>query len=89
MRIRVKANFRIGGIDEDHVELKGRPTLGEALMHLAEGSEFPFVLPDGKMDPEVGVFLNAREYPFLPKRLDTELNDGDEVEIVLLALGGG
>ncbi|MCJ7595015.1 MAG: MoaD/ThiS family protein [Desulfobacterales bacterium] len=89
MRINVKANFRIEGIDKDHVEMKGRPTLGEVLIDLAGRSEFLFVLPDGKIDPEVEVLLNGLEYPFLPKRLDTELKDGDEVEIMLMALGGG
>ena len=89
MRIKVKANFRIEGIDEERVEMKGRSTLGEALVDLAGKSEFPFILPDGKIDPEVEVLLNGLEYPFLPKRLDTELNENDEVEVMLLALGGG
>ena len=89
MRIKVKANFRIEGIDEERVEMKGRSTLGEALVNLAGKSEFPFILPDGKIDPEVEVLLNGLEYPFLPKRLDTELNENDEVEVMLLALGGG
>jgi len=89
MRIKVKANFRIEGIDEDRVEMKGRSTLGEALVDLAGKSEFPFILPDGKIDPEVEVLLNGLEYPFLPKRLDTELKENDEVEVMLLALGGG
>jgi len=89
MKINVKANFRIEGIDKDHVEMEGRPTLGGVLIDLTGRSEFPFVLPDGKIDPEVEVLLNGLEYAFLPKRLDTELNDGDEVEIMLLALGGG
>ncbi|MBU2498579.1 MAG: MoaD/ThiS family protein [Proteobacteria bacterium] len=89
MRINVKANFRITGIEADHLEIKGHPTLGEVLVDLAKRSEFPFVLSDGKIDPEVEVLLNGLEYPFLPKRLDTPLNEGDNVEIMILALGGG
>jgi hypothetical protein len=89
MKINVKANFRIEGVERDHVEMKGSLTLGGVLIDLAGRSEFPFILPDGKIDPEVEVLLNGLEYPFLPKKLDTDLKDGDEVEIMLLALGGG
>ena len=89
MRINVKANFRIAGIDNDHAEIEGRPTLGSLLIDLAKGSDFPFLLSDGKIEPEVEIRLNGLEYPFLPKGLDTRVKEGDLVEVMILALGGG
>ncbi len=89
MKVNIKANFSIAGMDNDHIEIKGHTTLGDVLSQLAKRAEFPFILPDGKIDPEVEVLLNGLEYPFLPKRLDTKLEEGDKVEIMMLAIGGG
>ena len=89
MKVHIKANFGIAGIEGDHMDIRGRSTLGELLSDLAKGSEFPFILPDGKLDPEVEVLLNGLEYPFLPKRLETELKEDDQVEIMMLSIGGG
>lgn len=89
MRINVKANFHITGIDKDYLEFEGHPTLGEVLKDLEKKSEFPFALTTGKIDPEVGILLNGLEYPFLPKRMDTQLKEGDSVEIMILSMSGG
>lgn len=89
MRITIKSNFGITGLDNDELELEGYPTLSDVVSELAESAEYPFVYPDGQIDPDVDILLNGLEYVFLPQRLNTLLNEGDKIEILMLALGGG
>ena len=89
MRIKVKTNFVIKGINNEGVEFEGHPSLRDVLFEVANKAEFPFIYPDGEIDPEVEILLNDLEYAFLPKRLDTKLKEDDKVEIMMLAIGGG
>lgn len=89
MRITIKSNFGITGLDNDELELEGYPTLSDVLSELAESAEYPFLCQDGQIDPDVEILLNGLEYAFLPQRLNTLLNEGDKIQILMLALGGG
>ena len=89
MKISVNANFQIEGMDRSGMEVEENATLSEVLMHLGRKIDFPFINSDNKIDPEVEVLLNGREYAFLPKTLATHLKENDKVEIIVMALGGG
>ena len=89
MRIKVKANFVIKGINNEGVEFEGHPSLRDVLFEVANKAELPFMCPDKELDPEIEILLNGLEYAFLPKKLDTKLKEDDEVEIMMLAIGGG
>jgi len=89
MKVKIKANFGIPEVTDDHVQMEGQADLRELLALLQERAEFPFMHEDGKTDPDIEVMLNGIEVPFLPGKLDTQLQEGDEVEIIWKAMVGG
>jgi sulfur carrier protein ThiS len=89
MRISVNANFQIEGMDRSGMEVEENATLSDVLMHLGRNIDFPFIDSATKLDPDVEVLLNGKEYAFLPQRLATHLKENDKVEIIVMALGGG
>ncbi len=89
MRIDVKANFVIAGVDCASVEVEENATLGDVLTVLGNRTGIPFIGPDRKIDPQMEVLLNGLEYAFHPKRLGTPLAENDKVEILILAMAGG
>ena len=95
MRIRLKANFDIDNIfARGEIELDGQTatvrTLLDELSHKCQ-HRVSFIDPEsGDVDfADYEILVNGTGCSFLPKRLDTELHDGDQVEIIMIALGGG
>ena len=90
MGIILKSNF---DLKSDAMEFKaGEITLGSLLKELAaeHRANVEFIDPrNNEVDDSFTVCVNGREYRFLPKRLETTLNHGDEVRITVLPLGGG
>lgn len=96
MKIRLKSfNFDVVqsfGRDEVNLE-QGRATLHRLLQELTErsGGRIELISPhDGHFNEEFIVLINGQEFRNLPQGLETELSDGDEVDIGLLyILEGG
>ncbi len=92
MQIVLKSNFDVAGM------------LGRESLELAEGSSVRSLLnllsrkcAVNLIDAKSGqvnvndftIILNGKEHPFWPKGLDTKLRDADEVQILVMPLGGG
>lgn len=95
MRIVLKSNFEVAGIfEKGYIEMPGGDI---ALRHLLDelsrksGGTMEIVSPKTReVTPEdFSVSLNGLEYPFLPRRLDTLLKEGDVVDVMITVLGGG
>lgn len=54
----------------------------------AEFTEMAFDPQNGSLSQHVLVLINGRHYGHLPERLDTQLQDGDEVSIFPPVAGG-
>lgn len=55
------------------------------------GRDFSGMIYDkqtGELSEHIRVFLNGRHYSFMPKRINTELEDGDELSIFPPVAGG-
>jgi molybdopterin converting factor small subunit len=96
MKIRLRS-FNFDVVDmfgQDEVDLGSEPaTLRSLLQELTQKSRGRVELIDpqgGEFNEEYIVLVNRHEFRALPQELDTELNDGDEVQIGLLyILEGG
>lgn len=53
-----------------------------------EFTEMAFDSQSGSLSRHVSVLINGRHYSHLPERLDTQLQDGDEVSIFPPLAGG-
>lgn len=89
MKITVKSSF---DLNETELETQST-TLGALLEELSSnyrltGSEF-FDSERKEVYPDCAVFVNGQPYQALTDGLDTELKDGDKVEIYLIMLAGG
>ena len=89
MKVKIKANFSIPEAADGHIHLEGHAALRDLLFLLTNRAEFPFMQEDGKPDPDIEVMVNGIEFPFLPGKLDAQLQEADEVEIVWKAMVGG
>ena len=79
---------------QDEVDIEAEPaTLRSLLQGLTQKSRGRIELIDpqsGGFNEEYIVLINKHEFRNLPQELETELNDGDEVQIGLLyVLEGG
>ncbi|UCF85582.1 MAG: MoaD/ThiS family protein [Desulfobacteraceae bacterium] len=68
-------------------------TLRAVLSNLCKrfGQEFSDLIFDGKtkdLSDHIRVLVNGRHYKYLPNRLDTELEEGDEVALFPPLAGG-
>ena len=69
-----------------------KPTLRTLLQQVARKSEgaVEIINPQsGRVDDEYFILVNGRDFQTLPQGLETELNDGDEVDVGLTILTGG
>ncbi len=96
MKVRLKSfNFDVvRSFGQDEVDLEAsRATLRTLLQELTErsGGKIELISPhDGQFNEEFIVLINGQEFRNLPQELETELTDGDEVDIGLLyILEGG
>jgi len=95
MKISVKSNFDLWEIfgQEGKAELEIQTaTLRNLLQELSNKFQGRVELIDprtGDVDIDCFLFINGSIHYSLPRGLDTELKNGDEVEITFLGLGGG
>jgi hypothetical protein len=85
MLVKVKTNF-IGQLELD-VEI---PTLRRVLLGLSKRNRIPILDSDASdVHSDFKIYLNGIEYEGLPERLETGLQNGDQVEVNLIVLAGG
>ncbi len=96
MKIRLKSFFHYDLdeiLDRGMMELEGdSPTLRDLLSEIALRSHGKVRVIDpetGEMDAEYFILLNWREVPAMPRKLETELKDNDEVGIGMMHFWGG
>lgn len=95
MKISVKSNFDLCEIfgQKGKAELEIQTaTLRNLLQELSNRFQGRVELIDprtGDVDIDCFLFINGSIHYSLPRGLDTELKNGDEVEITFLGLGGG
>ena len=85
MLIKIKTNFC--GQSEIDLEM---PTLKKVLIELSERIKVPIYNPTiEEVRGDFKIYLNGVEYEGLPRGTDTELKDGDNVEVTIIFLAGG
>ena len=93
MRINIKSNFYIPGLEGEIVEIRDASTVRQLLEHISEISEGTFVFFEGGkevLDPDDWeVDVNGISYDGFHVAAETRLNDNDIVEIRLLMYSGG
>ncbi len=92
MRSALKANFDVAGVfSRGAIEIQEGTRLSALLKLLSEQCRVDLVsAANGQPNvTDYAVMLNGKEPGFCPEGLQTVLQDGDEVQIVVLPLGGG
>ena len=95
MKISLESNVDLWEIfgQKGKVELEIQsPTLRSVLEELSNRSQGRVELIDprtGDVEIDCFLFINGSIHYSLPRGLDTELKNGDEVKITFLGLGGG
>ena len=92
MRIALKSNFDVAGVfSRGTVEIEAGMRLSALLELLSNQCHLNLVdAANGQAHgSDYSVTLNGKEPGFCADGLHTVLNDGDEVQIVVLPLGGG
>ena len=88
MQVLLKSNFELG---RDSLELQEDCSVRSLLDLLSQ--QCGLHLLDPKNDQVNGsdftIVLNGKEHPFWPNGLNTLLRDGDEVQVLVMPLGGG
>jgi hypothetical protein len=85
MVVKVKTNFF--GQPEFEIEM---PTLRKVLLDLSKKAKFSIFTPKNEeVHGDFKAYLNGVEYEALPHGIDTELREGDKVEVNLVILAGG
>ncbi|HLA82336.1 MAG TPA: MoaD/ThiS family protein [Thermoleophilia bacterium] len=90
MRVAISSNLGFGGVRATELDVSGDATLRDLLTEVAMRYEYRLLAPDlTKVVDEVQITVNGKDYLFLPRRLETSLNEGDEIGIYFYPLGGG
>lgn len=85
MVVKVKTNFF--GQPEFEIEM---PTLRRVLLDLSKKAKFSIFTPKNEeVHGDFKVYLNGVEHEALPHGIDTDLREGDKVEVNLVILAGG
>jgi hypothetical protein len=85
MLVKVKTNFA----GQTQLEV-GTPTLKGVLLELSKKSQFSiFSGEDEEVRSDFKVYLNETEYEELPDGIDTEVKEGDRLEVNLVIMAGG
>lgn len=90
-KITLMTNYMVPGRENDSLALPtGVDTLFGLLSFLGEKIHFDFIdLRNGKLEADLEILVNGKDFRFLPEGLGAFLKEGDNVEIYLLPLGGG
>lgn len=89
MKINLTSNFDLG---MQSIKLDDRASVRDLLTRLSALVPGNLIFIDPKtsdVDDFFVVSVNGQELPFLSDRLDTELKDGDEVQVAVVVFGGG
>jgi hypothetical protein len=85
MLVKVKTNF----VGQQEIEL-GRPTLKGVLIELSKKGQVSFFSgKDEEVRSDFKIYLNETEYEELPGGINTEVEEGDQVEVNLVIIAGG
>ena len=90
-RIIFRTCFALLGSDSDIMDLpEGVVTIADLIHWMGREINVSFIdSKTGEIDSDIEIILNGKEVFFYPDSVDTVLNDGDQLEIYLLPLGGG
>lgn len=89
MKINLTSNFDLG---MESIKLDDRASARDLLTRLSAlvPGNLTFIDPKtSDVDDFFVVSVNGQEIPFLSDRLDTELKEGDEVQVAVVVFGGG
>jgi hypothetical protein len=85
MVVKIKTNFA----GEVVYELES-PTLRKVLIALSDKVYSPICsLKDKRIRGDFNVYVNGIEYEELAHGIDEPLNEGDQVEVAMIVIGGG
>ena len=85
MMVKVKTNF----LGQPELEVEN-PTLRKILLELSNRTKSSIFNPvSNQIHGEFKVYLNGVEYEDPSHGFDTELKEGDKVEVTLVVLSGG
>ncbi len=85
MVVKVKTNF----FGQPELEM-GNPTLRKILLELSNKTKFSIFDPvSNQIHGEFKVYLNGVEQEDTSHGIDTDLKEGDKVEVTLVVLSGG
>ncbi|MBI4522370.1 MAG: MoaD/ThiS family protein [Deltaproteobacteria bacterium] len=92
MQIVVSSNFELPGFPEEGgLQVQEGSTVGSLLTLLSQRSRLKIIEPgSGRVNTsDFAVILNGKEHPLWPQGLNTPLRDYDEIQILIMPLGGG
>lgn len=93
MQVALKSNFDVAGVfSQGAVQVEEGTTLRNLLVHLSERTRLSLIdLKNGQVNAtDYEIAINGKGYQFWwPHGLDQPLSEGDEVQILLMPLGGG
>ena len=89
--IKLRTCFALPGHSSDDLDIpEGVKTILDLITHMGGEINYNFLDPKtGRIEDDLEIILNQKEIWFHPEALNTQLEDGDIVEIYLLPLGGG
>ena len=95
MKIFIKSNFVLVGLGQaDSIDFaESEMTIREFFDKLSQitANQYEFIDPDsGRVNTEDwGIEINGTPYPVYGKGLDSPLEDGDNIGILIVPIGGG
>ena len=89
MKIRLKAPFNPAWIDVETQSAMLDAVLNELSANVKLTTIEFFDRKSGEVYPDCDIYLNGQPYSALADGLDTRLEDGDEIEIIMIILSGG
>ncbi len=92
MHIIVRSNFQVAGLlGQDSLDLQEGSSMRSLLSLLSERCHLNIIDAErGRVNAsDFTIILNGEEHPLWPQGLDTPLREADEVQILLMPLGGG
>ena len=90
-QIKLKTSIAVPGVAADVTTLPEHVnTIRDLLIEIGGRIKFDFIdSGSGDLVQDIEIVINGKEVWFYPRGLDACLEDGDAVEIHLIALGGG
>jgi len=92
MKVVLKSNFEVAGLfEQGSIEVQEGTSLRALLDDLSQRCRLDFIHPKtGQVNAgDFNITLNGKEHSFWSEGLDTCLQRGDEVRVLVMPLGGG